>query len=77
MKLPPKRVSQNESKLQHENEELVNKNESLNAQYLEVLSNNKAKEQKINSIEDKIIKVEASAHKIIQDKSNEVFLRKH
>ena len=72
MLLPVDKVSHSECSLQHENSELVDKNDRLQLRILEVEKDNEAKNETIEILQNKLAKAEASALRMLEEKNNEL-----
>lgn len=75
--LTNKVISQQEFNLQHDNAELVDKNEKLDRQNLQLQRTNEFQLQNIKILEKKIVDIEASAFKSFREKSDEVTVLKN
>ena len=70
-------ISQQEFNLQHDNAELVEKNEKLDQQNLQLQRTNQSQLQNIKILEKKIVDIEASAYNSFREKSNELTVLKN
>ena len=70
-------ISQQEFNLQHDNAELVEKNEKLDQQNLQLQRTNQSQLQNIKILEKKIVDIEASAYNSFREKSDEVTVLKN
>ena len=71
MLLPNHKVSHTDFSLQHENSELVEKNDRLQFRVLEMEKDKKAKNETIEILQNKLAKAEASALRMFEEKNNE------